>query len=168
MKKFKQRWEIQKNWQLLFPFLGVVFLLYSCYKLSSLFFSRLETSEIPFLILLTLALYFILLKFILWIFKKLENRWIVAFKWEMIRIFIVFAVTGSSSVFVGRPITKLIGITKENLNIALYWFLYIFIGLVFYQILLVIFGWIFGQFDFFWNFEKKILKRFGLKRFLKE
>ena len=78
----------------------------------------------------------------------------------------MFAVTGSSSVFVGRPIMKLIGITKENLNPILYWILFIIIGLIFYQILLVTFGWLFGQFKFFWEFEKKMLRRFGLGRFI--
>ena len=42
----------------------------------------------------------------------------------------------------------------------------IIIGLIFYQMLLVFFGWLFGQFQFFWEFEKKMLRRFGLKRFL--
>ena len=31
-----------------------------------------------------------------------------------------------------------------------------------YQILLVAFGWLFGQFKFFWNMEKKMLRRLGL------
>jgi len=85
----------------------------------------------------------------------------------MIRVFIVFAITGSSSVFVGRPIMKIIGITKENLNPFIYWILFIIIGLIFYQILLVTFGWLFGQFNFFWEFEKKMLKRFGLGKMIK-
>jgi len=84
----------------------------------------------------------------------------------MIRVFMVFAITGSSSLFVGRPIIKLIGVTKENLNPVVYWVLFIIIGLIFYQILLVTFGFLFGQFKFFWEFEKKMLRRFGLKRFL--
>ena len=32
-----------------------------------------------------------------------------------------------------------------------------------YQFLLLGYGWIFGQFDFFWKMEKKILRRFGIK-----
>ena len=107
-----------------------------------------------------------LLKFILFLFKKLEKKWILDAKWEMIRVFIVFAITGSSSMFVSRPIIKFIGITKENLNPFIYWVLFIIIGLIFYQILLVTFGWLFGQFKFFWNFEKKMLRRFGLGRFI--
>ncbi len=166
MKRFKERWEIKQNWQLLFPFLGVIFLLYSCYKLSAIFFDRANLTDIPYLIVVTAVLYYVLLKFILWTFKKLENKWIVNYKWEMIRIYIVFAITGSSAAFIGKPITTFFGITKDNLPGTLYWILYILIGLVCYQILLVTFGWIFGQFQFFWNFEKKMLKRMGFKRFL--
>ena len=163
MKAFKERWEIQENWQLLFPFLGVAGLFYSAYKLAYKF-----TSEYHFAVtsILSIIFYFVLLKLTLFLFKKLEKKWIVDYKWEMIRIFIVFAITGSSSLFVGRPIIKLLGITKENLNPIVYWILFIIIGLIFYQILLVFFGWLFGQFKFFWEFEKKMLRRFGLKRFL--
>ncbi|OUR90693.1 hypothetical protein A9Q87_12105 [Flavobacteriales bacterium 34_180_T64] len=163
MKNFKKHWEIEQNWQLIFPLIGIVSLLYSAHKLVLLF-----TKEYHIIatIIGTLLIGFILLKITLYLFKKLEHKWKVDYKWEMIRIFIVFAVTGSSSVFVGRPIIGLIGITKENLNPFLYWILFIIIGLIFYQILLVCFGWLFGQFKFFWDFEKKMLRRFGLNRFI--
>ena len=164
MKKFKKHWEIQKNWQLLFPFLGLIVLAYSSYKLSFLFIKEVN---IAVSIFISGLLFYMLLKLILFLFKKLENKWKVNYKWEMISIFLVFATTGSSSVFIGRPILKLIGITKENLNPFLYWILYIIIGFIFYQILLVFIGWIFGQFSFFWNFEKKMITRLGFKRFLK-
>lgn len=161
MKAFKNRWQIKQNWQLLFPILGLLGLLYSSYKLAGLF------SDNYYLKLsLTLVFTFILLKFTLFLFKKLEHKWKVTYRWELIRIFIVFAITGSSSVLIGRPLIQWIGITKENLNPFVYWFLYIIIGLIFYQILLVSLGWLFGQFQFFWEFEKKMLKRLGLGRFL--
>lgn len=163
MSTFKQHWQIQQNWQLLFPVLGVSGLLYSSYKLANLFFdnSYLKTGS-------TLVITFVLLKFSLFLFTKLEDKWKVNYRWELIPIFIVFALTGSTSVFVGRPLIKFIGITKENLNPIVYWFLYIIIGIIFYQVVLVCFGWLFGQFIFFWNFEKKMLRRFGLGRFLNE
>jgi len=163
MEKFKKRWEITQNWQLLFPLLGIIALGYTSYKISNAIIGRFGVIT---LVLLGLILFFALLKFILFLFKKLENKWILDSKWEMIRVFIIFAVTGSSSMFVGRPIIKFIGITKENLNPFLYWVLFIIIGLVFYQILLVFFGFLFGQFKFFWEFEKKMLKRFGLGKFV--
>ncbi|MFP4845997.1 DUF6787 family protein [Winogradskyella sp. PE311] len=161
MGKFKTHWEIQHNWQLLFPFLGLLALTYSAFKLAN----RISDNLI-LIIIATAIIFYSLLKLTLYIFKKLEKKWILQYKWEMIRVFIVFAITGSSSLYIGRPIIKLLGITKENLNPVIYWILFIIIGLIFYQILLVTFGWLFGQFKFFWEFEKKMLKRFGLKRFL--
>ena len=161
MEKFKTHWEIQQNWQLLFPFLGLFALIYSAFKLAN----RISDNLI-LIIIATAIIFFGLLKLTLYIFKKLEKKWILQYKWEMIRVFIVFAITGSSSLYIGRPIIKLLGITKENLNPVIYWILFIIIGLIFYQILLVTFGWLFGQFKFFWEFEKKMLRRFGLKRFL--
>ncbi|TCK69201.1 hypothetical protein DFQ05_0721 [Winogradskyella wandonensis] len=163
MEKFKKRWEITENWQLLFPIAGIVALGYSSYKISNTIVGDFGLFA---LVISTMVLFFVLLKFTLFLFKKLENKWILDAKWEMIRVFIVFAITGSSSMFIGRPIIKLLGITKENLNPILYWVLFIIIGLIFYQILLVTFGWLFGQFQFFWNFEKKMLRRFGLGRFI--
>jgi len=159
MQKFKEDWQIQQNWQLIFPLLGLVGIIYSAYK-----FAKILTGSINLFLNISVALVvsFLLIKLCLFIFKKLENKWIVDYRWEMIRIFIVFAITGSSSVFVGRPIIKFLGINKENMNLFVYWILYIFIGLIFYQLLLVLFGWLFGQFQFFWNFEKKMLSRFGL------
>jgi len=139
MEKFKKRWEIQHNWQLLFPILGLLALIYSSFKLSKLF-----SDNIYIIVCQTIIVTAVLLKFILFLFKKLEAKWKVDYKWEMIRIFIVFAITGSSSVFIGKPIINWLGITKENL---------------------VFFGWLFGQHKFFWEFEKKMLRRFGLGKF---
>lgn len=164
MDKFKKNWQIQHNWQLLFPALGFLILGYSSFKLARVLVG---STNLFFVILLTIIIFYLLLKLILFLFKKLERKWILDYRWEMIRVFMVFAITGSSSLFVGRPFIALIGITKENLPSFIYWILYIFVGLVFYQILLVFYGWLFGQFKFFWKFEKKMLSRFGLKNFKK-
>ncbi|MDB4094277.1 hypothetical protein N9524_01685 [Flavobacteriaceae bacterium] len=164
MKTFKARWEIKQNWQLLFPILGLFSLGYSSFKLAkTLPFDALYITIPAFVVI-----FYILLKVVLFAINKVESRWVVNQRWELIRIFIVFAITGSSSVVVGRPIIQLIGITKENLHPILYWILFVVISLIFYQILLVLLGWIFGQFQFFWNFEKKMIRRFGLGKFLNE
>ena len=165
MKTFKSAWEIKQNWQLLFPLIGLCSLGYSAFKLT--------TSLLPFAVLYItiptcLVVFYVLLKIVLFAISKLESKWIVNERWELIRIFIVFAITGSSSVLVGRPIIKWLGITQGNLHPLLYWILFIAISLFFYQVLLVLIGWVFGQFQFFWNFEKKMLRRFGLGRFLKD
>jgi hypothetical protein len=162
MKKFKTEWEINKNWQLLFPLIGLGSLGYSAFKITFL----LPFTALYITLPSALVVFYVLLKIVVFAIKKLESKWIVNQRWELIRIFIVFAITGSSSVYVGRPIIKWMGITPENLHPLFYWILFITISLFFYQVLLVLFGWIFGQFQFFWNFEKKMIRRFGLGRLL--
>lgn len=164
MKAFKTQWEINQNWQLLFPLIGLGSLAYSAFKLTA----SLPFSELYITIPVCLVVFYGLLKLVLFAISKLESKWVVNQRWELIRIFIVFAITGSSSVLVGRPIIQWLGITQDNLYPVLYWILFISISLFFYQVLLVCIGWIFGQFKFFWSFEKKMLRRFGLGRFLND
>lgn len=165
MQKFKERWQIRQNWQLIFPIMGILGLVYSSFKLVKIF---IKDTNIYLTASITLVLSYLLIKLCLFIFKKLENKWVVNQRWEIIRIFIVFAVTGSSSLVVSRPIIAFIGITKENLNVVVYWILFIIVSLICYQVLLVVFGWLFGQFRFFWAFEKKMLSRFGLGKLFGE
>ena len=141
MKKFKEHWEITKNWQLLFPLLGMIGLVYSAYKLVNIF----KFESLYLVIAATLIVSYLLLKVTLIIFKKLETKWILEYRWEMIRVFLVFAITGSSSVVIGKPIFKLLGITKENLQPVIYWILYVLISFAFYQVLLVLFSIFFSN-----------------------
>ena len=164
LENFKKKWEITSNWQLIIPFLGIIGLLYSSYKLVHIF--AIESLAIN--IALSLVVSFILLKFTLFLFKKLEKKWKLTYRWEMIRVFIVFAITGSSSAIVGRPFLKIVGITSDNLQPVIYWLLYVLISFIFYQILLITIAWIFGQFQFFWDFEKKMIRRMRLGFLLNE
>ncbi|MFL5729346.1 MAG: DUF6787 family protein [Cytophagaceae bacterium] len=99
--------------------------------------------------------------------EKLKQRWGIKSYWQMAVIFIVFGVTGSSSVSVGRTILELVGIDNSTPG-WIYWPLRILLVFPAYQVLLVFFGWLFGQFDFFWAFEKKMLSRFMPKNKKKE
>jgi len=99
---------------------------------------------------------------------KLKERWGITSNFQIVIILFVFSITGSASLYVSRPIIKQLGITKDNLPNLLYWVLYVLIGFIAYQIMLVLFGWLFGQFNFFWKMEKKMLTRLGFKRFLKK
>lgn len=161
MDNFKQSWEIKRNWQLFFPFLGLILLGYSAYRLANVIVGHINLFLV---IILGVVLFSLLLRLILFLFKKLEKKWILQYRWEMIRVFIVFAITGTSSMFIGKPIMALIGITRDNLNAGAYWFLYILVGIIFYQMLLLFNGWLFGQFDFFWQFEKKMFGRFAPRK----
>lgn len=164
MNWFKQRWDIQQNWQLLYPLFGFIGLFYSSYKLALLF---IKDSQL-YSVLLAIIICIVLLYVTLWLFKKLENRWKVAYRWQMIRIFIVFAITGSLSLVLTKPIFSFIGFIKENFNssglyLTLYYILKIVLVLPFYNVLLVFFGWVFNEFEFFYAFTMKMAKRFGIK-----
>jgi len=98
--------------------------------------------------------------------EKLKERWGIESNWQILIIFVVFAVTGSTASYIGKPILSFLNITPETFNSFLYWTIRIIILFIMYQFLLVLFGWIFGQYKFFWNFEKKMLRRIGFKRFL--
>lgn len=165
MQKIKDRWEIKEEWQLLFPFLGALLVLLTSYtvtrRLLHLFELNNSVWEWPFTAIVSCIGYFLGLRFFLWCFKKLEKKWVVSQKWEMIAIFIVFAITGSISAKLAKPLTYLIGLEQGITNGWIYWPVRILIILPIYQVLLVCFGWLFGQFRFFWNFEKKMLKRMG-------
>ena len=54
-------------------------------------------------------------------FKKVENKWKVDYKWEMIAIFIVFALTGSAAGKLAGPLVHWIGLDSENVHAAIYW-----------------------------------------------
>lgn len=93
--------------------------------------------------------------------KKLKTRWGITSNYQLVVIFIVFAITGSLSAFLSKPITDYIGLTKENLSFF-YWPIRLIAIFPLYQILLVLIGFLFGQFKFFWEFEKKMLLRMKL------
>lgn len=99
--------------------------------------------------------------------EKLKKRWGIETNLQLTIIFIVFAITGSASAWVSKPFCFWLGIVKEDLG---YLFTPIRLILIFplYQVLLVAIGLIFGQFKFFWAFEKKMLKRMGLGFLFKE
>ncbi len=94
--------------------------------------------------------------------QRLKKRWGIHSNFQLVMILIVFAVTGSSSAKLATPLTNYLGITAENFSGWIYWPARIVLIFPIYQVLLVFFGYIFGQFQFFWNFEKKMLSRMGL------
>ncbi len=94
--------------------------------------------------------------------EKLKQRWGIDSNFQIIIIFIVFAITGSASAKLAAPLTDFIGLEKEMVSGWIYWPVRILLIFPIYQVLLVFFGWLFGQFTFFWAFEKKMLKRLGL------
>ncbi|MFV5702061.1 DUF6787 family protein [Flavobacterium sp. XS2P12] len=99
--------------------------------------------------------------------SDLKKRWGIETNFQLTIIFIVFAITGSASAWLSKPFCFWLGITKSDLG---YWLTPVRLVLIFpiYQVLLVLIGFIFGQFKFFWAFEKKMLKRMGFGFLFKE
>ncbi|WP_340073856.1 DUF6787 family protein [Leptobacterium sp. I13] len=100
--------------------------------------------------------------------KKLKKRWGIDSNFQLVIILVVFAITGSLSAKVASPVTEYIGLGKSETNAWVYWPVRILLIFPIYQVLLIFFGWVFGQFQFFWAFEKKMLSRMGFKPFFKE
>jgi len=95
-----------------------------------------------------------------WI-EKLQNRWHVKSTAQVIIILIVFACTGFTIMFIKPVITELI--FHEGHPI---WFSILYWVLIFpiYNLFLLFYGFLFGQFKFFWEFEKKFFNRFRKRK----
>lgn len=96
-------------------------------------------------------------------FKKLKQRWDITSNFQVVVILIVFSITGFTSLYIAKPILEIVGLHQETTNPWIYRPLRILLIFPFYQVLILIYGWLFGQFDFFYNFVKKFLSRMGLK-----
>ena len=87
---------------------------------------------------------------------KLKNLFRVSSTYQLIVVFIVFGITGSMSLVISGYVSEFFNLDNIILSI-------IFV-LVIYQLLLIIIGTLFGEFDYFWEMEKKILSRFRFKK----
>ena len=88
--------------------------------------------------------------------KKMMKKWGVQSRWEFFVICLVFSIAGMMIVYERRPLFHVLGIDHMPL-----WFkILIYIPLVcpIYQMNLLIFGFLFGKFPFFWEKEKKLVR----------
>tara|TARA_B100000287_G_C20317603_1_gene656431 strand:+ start:268 stop:570 length:303 start_codon:yes stop_codon:yes gene_type:complete len=97
--------------------------------------------------------------------ERLKKKWKITSNFQLLVILVVFAITGSASLVVSTPILDFIGFSKESINPWLYHPLRLILIFPVYQVLIIVIGTIFGQFKFFWDFEKKMLVFLGFKRF---
>ncbi len=81
---------------------------------------------------------------------------------QLFLVFLVFAISGSLSVLVSDPVVQYIGLEIIN-NVVIETIIRIIIIFPLYQVILLIIGTIFGQFKYFWEFEKKFWKKFIIK-----
>ena len=95
-----------------------------------------------------------------WI-TRLQNRWRVKSAMQVIIILIVFACTGLTVMFIKPVITEWL---FEEGYPSWYSIAYWILILPMYNLLLLFYGFIFGQFNFFWAFEKRFFSRFAKRK----
>ena len=93
-------------------------------------------------------------------FQNLQKKWGVSTRQFWI-LFLVFALTGTTTAYLTRFITAWLGMGSHT-----YWvwklLLRVAILLFGYQFILLAFGAIFGQWAFFWKYERRLLEKLGL------
>ena len=77
--------------------------------------------------------------------KRLKEKWGITSNFQLFIICIVFAITGSFSVLITKPVILFIFGDLDGLNPLLSWLLRILILFPIYQVLLLFFGFIFFQ-----------------------
>ncbi len=88
---------------------------------------------------------------------RLQARWKLKSGWQVLIVLVVFACTGFTVLFLKKPIFKLIHASDEYYTLLTIGY-YILI-LPIYNVILLCYGFIFGQFPFFWEFEKRMFRR---------
>jgi hypothetical protein len=97
-----------------------------------------------------------------WI-DKLKQRWHLGSSFQVVIVLVVFACTGFTVYFLKKPLLRWItGEEPSSIGTILYYILILPV----YNLLLLGYGFIFGQFNFFWNFEKRFIQR--ITSFLKK
>ena len=97
--------------------------------------------------------------------NKLKLKWGIESNFQIILILIVFAITGSLSLVVSDPILNFIGLEEKSVSTWIFTPLRLIIVFPVYQVLILIVGFVFGQFKFFWQFEKKMLIKMGFSKY---
>jgi formyltetrahydrofolate-dependent phosphoribosylglycinamide formyltransferase len=94
-------------------------------------------------------------------FKRLQDKWGVSTRQFWI-IFIIFGLTGTTTAALTRYITSWLGMDENSFWV---WKVLLRVGmLVFgYQAILLTYGFLLGQWAFFWKYEKKLLIKLGVR-----
>lgn len=93
-------------------------------------------------------------------FKRLQEKWGVSTRQFWI-IFIAFGLTGTTTAFITRYVAAWLGLGPDSFWL---WKLLLRIGmlLIGYQVLLLGYGALLGQWAFFWKYEQKLLQKLGI------
>jgi hypothetical protein len=100
------------------------------------------------------------------VFEKLKTKWGIENNWQIVVIIMVFSLAGSSVVFLRKAYFNLLGF-DANTSFWLKTIAYLLFIFPAYQVTLLAFGTLLGQFRFFWAKEKamfKALKNIGKRQ----
>lgn len=89
--------------------------------------------------------------------ERLRNRWKLNSIYQVIVVLLVFACTGFTVLFIKKPVLHFF--TDEKTDSAIATTLYYLLILPVYNVILLAYGFVFGQFSFFWEFEKRTFGR---------
>lgn len=94
--------------------------------------------------------------------RKLKQRWKIKSNLQLFAILIVFSVSGSITLVLKTIIFNWINYSPEW-PLFIKFISYLLTIVPVYQLTLLATGTLFGQFNFFWNFEKKTMRRLGIR-----
>jgi len=95
------------------------------------------------------------------LFRWFQERWKLKNIRQVMIILIIFTCAGFTILFLKKPVLEILDPGGDNL-----WFdvLYFILIWPIYNLVLLFYGFIFGQFSFFWEFEKKMFRRITGRR----
>ena len=85
---------------------------------------------------------------------RFKQKWGISRAIDIILILVVFSLAGMSIVFVRVPVFQFLGIEDANMGIKT--IVYLMVVFPAYQFFLLFYGFLLGQFHFFWEKEKKM------------
>lgn len=89
--------------------------------------------------------------------ERLRERWNLKNGWQVIVVLLVFACTGFTVLFIKKPLLNFFaGDARDTTQATV---LYYILILPLYNVLLLLYGFLFGQLSFFWAFEKRFFAR---------
>jgi len=91
-----------------------------------------------------------------WI-ERLRKKWKLESVKQVFIVLLVFACTGTTVVIIKKPLTAWLYPGSETSYI--FTIIYLILILPVYNVLLLFYGFIFGKFRFFWEYEKKFFSK---------
>ena len=89
--------------------------------------------------------------------ENLCRRWNLNSLTQVWLVLLTFACTGFTVLFIRKPILDLLGVERPD---GFWPYLQYLLGILpVYQVILLLYGFLFGQFRFFWEFEKQMFRR---------